>query len=74
MFCLPNDFWEGSREFDIKRFIYASSSSLYGNQDEWPCTELAVPRPFSPYGVTKLAAEHLVSLIMPKTLDFTPHR
>ncbi|WP_311052142.1 NAD-dependent epimerase/dehydratase family protein [Rhodococcus qingshengii] len=53
---------EGSREFDIKRFIYASSSSLYGNQDEWPCTELAVPRPFSPYGVTKLAAEHLVSL------------
>lgn len=42
--------------------VYASSSSVYGNADVWPCTESSVPRPFSPYGVTKLAAEHLVSL------------
>jgi UDP-glucuronate 4-epimerase len=42
--------------------VYASSSSIYGNAEVWPCTEASVPRPFSPYGVTKLAAEHLVSL------------
>ncbi|WP_082937693.1 NAD-dependent epimerase/dehydratase family protein [Rhodococcus sp. 852002-51564_SCH6189132-a] len=44
------------------KFVYASSSSVYGNADSWPCTETAVPKPFSPYGVTKLAAEHLVTL------------
>ncbi|MFJ6098198.1 GDP-mannose 4,6-dehydratase [Williamsia muralis] len=43
-------------------FVYASSSSVYGNAATWPCTEQSVPRPFSPYGVTKLSAEHLVSL------------
>ncbi|CAM3177940.1 nucleoside-diphosphate-sugar epimerase [Williamsia muralis] len=43
-------------------FVYASSSSVYGNAASWPCTEQSVPRPFSPYGVTKLSAEHLVSL------------
>lgn len=53
---------EASRENSVERFVYASSSSLYGNQEYWPCSEEATPRPFSPYGVTKLAAEHLVSL------------
>ncbi|OZC75186.1 UDP-glucose 4-epimerase [Rhodococcus sp. 06-462-5] len=53
---------EASKEFSIERFVYASSSSLYGNQEHWPCSEAATPQPFSPYGVTKLAAEHLVSL------------
>ena len=43
-------------------FIYASSSSVYGHAQSWPCTEESIPRPFSPYGVTKLAGEHLVSL------------
>jgi UDP-glucuronate 4-epimerase len=50
---------KGSR---ISRLVYASSSSLYGNADAYPCTEQALPSPFSPYGVTKLAAEHLCSL------------
>ncbi|MCX2965388.1 NAD-dependent epimerase/dehydratase family protein [Gordonia aquimaris] len=46
----------------LSRFVYASSSSVYGNSEEYPTTEISVPRPYSPYGVTKLAAEHLVSL------------
>lgn len=45
-----------------KRLVYASSSSIYGEAEELPTSESATPRPFSPYGVTKLAAEHLCSL------------
>jgi nucleoside-diphosphate-sugar epimerase len=44
------------------RVVYACSSSLYGNQPRYPTTEDDVPRPHSPYGVTKLAGEHLCSL------------
>lgn len=47
---------------DISRFVYASSSSVYGNAEKYPTTESDTPQPRSPYGVTKLAAEHLVSL------------
>jgi nucleoside-diphosphate-sugar epimerase len=43
----------------LERFVYASSSSVYGDADELPVTERTVPRPVSPYGVTKLAGEHL---------------
>jgi nucleoside-diphosphate-sugar epimerase len=43
----------------LQRFVFASSSSIYGNAQTLPVSEDAVPRPFSPYGVTKLAAEHL---------------
>lgn len=46
----------------VKRFIYASSSSVYGNCDSLPLEETSTPMPVSPYGVTKLAAEHLVQL------------
>jgi UDP-glucose 4-epimerase len=46
----------------IKRFVYASSSSIYGNIRELPVSETATPQPISPYGVTKLAAEHLCQL------------
>lgn len=46
----------------VRRFVYASSSSVYGNQRRYPTTEDDLPRPFSPYGVTKLAAEHLCGL------------
>jgi nucleoside-diphosphate-sugar epimerase len=44
---------------DVKRFVFASSSSIYGNAAVYPTTEEQTPAPFSPYGVTKLAAEHL---------------
>jgi UDP-glucuronate 4-epimerase len=44
------------------RVVYASSSSVYGNQQRYPVVETDLPAPFSPYGVTKLAAEHLCRL------------
>jgi nucleoside-diphosphate-sugar epimerase len=39
--------------------VLASSSSVYGEAARFPCREDDLPRPHSPYGVTKLAAEHL---------------
>jgi UDP-glucose 4-epimerase len=46
----------------LMRFIYSSSSSVYGDQPTLPVTEQAMPQPRSPYGVTKMAAEHLCVL------------
>lgn len=43
----------------LHRFVYASSSSLYGDSVTIPMREDALPQPVSPYGVTKLAAEQL---------------
>ncbi|MBA2260134.1 MAG: NAD-dependent epimerase/dehydratase family protein, partial [Acidobacteria bacterium] len=43
----------------LHRFVYASSSSLYGDNVSLPMREDALPQPVSPYGVTKLAAEQL---------------
>jgi nucleoside-diphosphate-sugar epimerase len=41
------------------RVVYASSSSVYGDAERFPTPEETEPRPISPYGITKLAAEHL---------------
>ena len=46
----------------IKRLVFAGSWSVYGDAERFPTNESALPRPVSPYGVTKLAAEHLVRL------------
>ena len=46
----------------LERFVYASSSSVYGDAERFPTREDDLPRPFSPYGVTKLAGEHLTLL------------
>lgn len=46
----------------LARFVFASSSSVYGNATSYPTHEEMLPKPHSPYGVTKLAAEHLCSL------------
>lgn len=46
----------------LRRLVYASSSSIYGNAERYPTSEGDRPQPLSPYGVTKLAAEHLCSL------------
>ena len=46
----------------IKRLVFAGSSSVYGDAEMFPTKESALPRPVSPYGVTKLAAEHLTRL------------
>ena len=53
---------ERYRSSTLERFVYASSSSVYGDAESYPTPETALPRPFSPYGVTKLAGEHLVLL------------
>ena len=44
------------------RLVYASSSSVYGDTRDLPMIESGHCRPVSPYGVTKLAAEHLCTL------------
>ena len=41
------------------RVVFASSSSIYGQAESYPTREDAEPRPISPYGITKLACEHL---------------
>ena len=41
------------------RVVYASSSSVYGDAELFPTPEDVIPRPISPYGVTKLCCEHL---------------
>jgi UDP-glucose 4-epimerase len=53
---------EAAKDSNIKKFVYASSSSIYGDVDSLPMRESDVPRPVSPYGVSKLAGEHLCYL------------
>ncbi|MDR3687693.1 MAG: GDP-mannose 4,6-dehydratase [Coriobacteriia bacterium] len=53
---------EACREAELQRVVYASSSSVYGNTLDLPMREESRCQPFSPYGVTKLAAEHLCHL------------
>lgn len=53
---------EAARAEGVGRVVYASSSSVYGNAGRYPTEETDLPRPHSPYGVTKLAAEHLCRL------------
>jgi UDP-glucuronate 4-epimerase len=53
---------EAARARPATRLVYASSSSIYGDAERLPTPEDTIPRPFSPYGVTKLAAEHLCGL------------
>jgi UDP-glucose 4-epimerase len=43
----------------LQRFVFASSSSVYGNAETLPTSESICPQPVSPYGITKLAAERL---------------
>lgn len=53
---------EAAVQAGVPRMIYASSSSVYGDVSELPLRESMALSPVSPYGVTKLAAEHLVHL------------
>ena len=46
-----------ARDESVRRVVFASSSSIYGNQPELPLEESMAPDPISPYGVAKLAAE-----------------
>ena len=53
---------EAAKQSGVRRVIYASSSSVYGNAAVQPVREDIPTTPISPYGVTKLAAEHLCRL------------
>jgi len=53
---------EAAKKVELPRLVYASSSSVYGNAERFPTLETDRPEPFSPYGVTKLAAEHMCNL------------
>jgi nucleoside-diphosphate-sugar epimerase len=44
---------------DGVRVVFSSSSSVYGDAERYPTDEEVTPQPASPYGITKLAAEHL---------------
>ena len=47
-----------ARDAGVKRFVYASSSSIYGDTPELPKVETMTPAPLSPYAVSKLSGEH----------------
>jgi len=48
---------EAAREIGVRRFVFASSSSVYGESELLPKVETMAPAPISPYGLQKLAAE-----------------
>ncbi len=50
---------EAAKRRPAQRFVYASSSSVYGQVETLPTDESVTPAPFSPYGITKLSGEHL---------------
>jgi UDP-N-acetylglucosamine/UDP-N-acetylgalactosamine 4-epimerase len=47
----------------VRRFIYASSCAVYGDNPDLPLSENALPRPLSPYAVSKLVGEHYASAL-----------
>jgi UDP-glucose 4-epimerase len=51
-----------ARDAGVRRFVYAGSSSVYGDPPEQPKTESMAPRPLSPYAVGKLTGEFYVRL------------
>jgi nucleoside-diphosphate-sugar epimerase len=52
---------EAVAERDLRAFVYASSSSVYGDQDAYPVREDSPMRPKSPYGATKVITEQLAN-------------
>lgn len=53
---------KASMDFNVKRFVYASSCAVYGNAKVLPTKEDSPLEPLSPYGVSKLAAEKYVGV------------
>ena len=54
---------EALRDVGVRRVVFISSGSIYGDQKEQPLRENAFPNPKSPYAVSKLAAEHYLNTI-----------
>jgi UDP-glucose 4-epimerase len=53
---------EASRDSGLERFVFASSSSVYGDAEALPTPEDQMLKPLSPYGATKALGEHLTYL------------
>jgi UDP-glucose 4-epimerase len=51
---------EAARQAGVRRFLFAASSSAYGETEELPKHEAMLPQPLSPYAAGKLAGEHYV--------------
>ena len=49
---------EGARRAGVKRFVYAASSSAYGDTETLPKIESMTPKPLSPYAASKLTGEY----------------
>jgi len=49
---------EAARESGVRRFLYASSAAVYGDNDKLPLDEAETPRPLTPYAADKLAGEY----------------
>lgn len=47
-----------ARDFGVKRFIFSSSSSIYGDTHKFPSQETDLPQPESPYGASKVMGEY----------------
>ncbi len=60
---------EASSDAGIRRVVYASSSSVYGDAERHPCREDGPTAPRSPYGVTKRTCEHLADVYRGLGLD-----
>jgi len=54
---------EAMRDVGVRRVVFISSGTVYGNQPVQPVTESAIPNPRVPYAVSKLAAEYYVRSI-----------
>ncbi|RMF85045.1 MAG: NAD-dependent epimerase/dehydratase family protein [Nitrospinota bacterium] len=53
---------EACVQHPLHKFVYASTSSVYGDTPQLPMQEESILKPVSPYGVSKLAGEHLCYL------------
>jgi nucleoside-diphosphate-sugar epimerase len=51
-----------ARDSNVKRFVYSSSSAVYGDTQVLPTHEEVLPKPTSPYGIEKLYGEHMCRL------------
>ncbi|MGA7746877.1 MAG: NAD-dependent epimerase/dehydratase family protein [Candidatus Aquilonibacter sp.] len=66
---------ETSVKTGVKKVIFASSGATYGTPERFPITEATPQRPTSPYGITKMVAEHYLRFYKhEKGLDFTALR
>ena len=54
--------FEAAKQMPLRKLVFASSSSVYGDAETLPTPEESILRPVSPYGATKAVGEHLANL------------